>query len=96
MRNGSDEQLSKWTPRFTSLRARLLLLLFLTLLPVYGFIFYSVFEARQQAVGNASRDALSLTRLVALEQKNLIEMIRQQLLILAQLPIVRRPEWAAL
>jgi signal transduction histidine kinase len=96
VRNGSDEQFSKWIPRFSSLRARLLLLLFLTLLPVYSFILYSVFEARQQAADNAGRDAFSLTRLVVLEQKNLIEIIRQQLITLAQLPIVRRPELATL
>ena len=94
MRNDFVKQFSQQAPRFTSLRARLLLLLFLTFLPVYSFIFYTVFEARQQAADNARRDALALTRLVALKQKNLIEFSRQQLLNLAQLPIVRRPELA--
>jgi len=96
VRKDSDEPFSKWIPRFTSLRARLLLLLFLILLPVYSFILYAALEARQQAADNARRDALTLMRLVALEQKNFIEITRQQLLTLAQLPIVRRPEWTAL
>ncbi len=96
MRKGSGEQFSRWTPRLTSLRTRLLLLLLLTLLPVYSFIFYTALEARQQAAENARKDARSLMHLVALKQKNLIEIIRQQLVNLAQLPIVRRPDWAAL
>lgn len=96
MRNDSVKQFSQPVPRFTSLRARLFLLLFLTFLPVYSFIFYTVFEARQQAADSARRDALSLTRLVALKQKNFIEFSRQQLLNLVQLPIVRRPELAKL
>ena len=90
------KQSNKWIHRITSLRIRLLLLIFLTLLPVYGFIVYFVVEARQQAADNALRDALSLTRLVASEQKNLIEFSRQQLLNLAQFPVVRRPEWVTL
>jgi signal transduction histidine kinase len=95
---GFNDQLSKWTARlpFSSLRARLLLLLFLALLPAYGFILYSVFEARQQAAEHARENALWLTRLMASEQKSLIEVIRQQLQSLAQLSIVHRPEQAAL
>lgn len=73
-----------------------MLILFLTLLPVYGFILYLIFEARQQAADYALRDASSLTRQVALEQKNLIEFGRQQLLNLAQLPVVRHSDWSAL
>jgi len=98
VRKGFDDQLSRWTARlpFSSLRARLLLLLFLALLPAYGFILYSVFEARQQAAEHARENALWLTRLMASEQKSLIEVIRQQLQSLAQLSIVRRPEQAAL
>ena len=96
MQKESDKQAGKWTHRVTSLRGRLLLLLLLTLLPVYSFIFYSVSEARQQAADNARGEARSLLRLVALEQKNLIEFSRLQLLNLAQFPIVRRSEWATL
>ena len=98
MHTGFDKQFSKWTARlpFSSLRARLLLLLLLALLPVYGFIAYSVLESRQQAAEHARENARWLTRLMASDQKSLIEMIRQQLQSLAQIPVVRRPEWAAL
>ena len=67
MREGFDEQLRKWTARlpFSSLRTRLLLLLFLALLPAYGFILYSTIEARQQAAEDARKDARWLTRLLA-------------------------------
>lgn len=81
---------------FSSLRARLLLLLLLALLPVYGFIAYSVLESRQQAAEHARENALWLTRLIASDQKSLMEVIRQQLQSLAHIPVVRRPKWAAL
>ena len=98
MHKGFYDLFSEWTARlpFLSLRARLLLLLFLALLPAYGFILYSTLEARQQAAEEARENARWLTRLLAVEQKNLIEIIRQQLQNLAQLPIVRRPEWTTL
>jgi hypothetical protein len=92
---GSGVQSSQWFCFVHSLRARLLLLLFLTLLPVYGFILYSVFEVHRQAEENARSDALSLARRIAQEQEGLIRIIRQQLLDLAQLPVVRRPESAS-
>lgn len=96
MQTELGKQSKELTHRITSLRARLLLILVLTLLPVYGLILYFIIETRQQAADNALRDASSLTRLVALEQKNLIEFGRQQLLNLAQLPVVRHPDWVSL
>ena len=88
MRKGFDEQLNKWKwafrLRFLSLRARLLLRLFLVLLPTYGFTLYSVFDARQQAAEHAREKALWLTRLLAAAQKNLIGVIRLQLQNLAK------------
>ena len=96
MQTELGRQFKKLTHRLTSLRSRLLLILFLTLLPVYSYIFYFIFETRQQAADHALRDAASLTRLVALEQKNFIEFGRQQLLDLAQLPVVRHPDWVSL
>ena len=94
MRKDCDGQPSTWTarPPFSSLRARLLLLLFLALLPAYGLLLYSAFQVREQAADNARENALWLTRLMAMEQKNLIGAIHQQLLNLAQLSVVRRPD----
>ncbi len=83
-------------PGFASLRARLLILLLLTFLPVYSFILYAVLDARQQAASHAQGNALTITRLVALKQKSLVENSQQQLLNFTQLPIVRRPELAGL
>ena len=67
MHKGFYDLLSKWTARlpFLSLRARLLLLLFLALLPAYGFILYSTIEARQHAAEQARENARWLTRLLA-------------------------------
>jgi signal transduction histidine kinase/HAMP domain-containing protein len=81
---------------FSSLRARLLLLLCLALLPAYGFILFSALESRQQAADHARENARWLIRLLGQEQRDLVESARQLLLSLAQLPIVRRPEWSAL
>ena len=96
MQTELGKQSKELTHRLTSLRARLLVILFLTLLPVYSLLLYFIFEARQHAADNALRDASSLTRLVALEQKNLIEFGRQQLLNLVQLPVVRHADWVPL
>ncbi|MBU6460698.1 MAG: HAMP domain-containing protein [Proteobacteria bacterium] len=78
------------------LRARLVMLLVLILVPVYSFIAYSVFEIRQQAKQYALHNASLLVQAAALEQTNLIEFTRQQLFNFAQLPVVRRPAWARL
>ena len=70
MRTSFEEQFSKWTARapFFSLRARLLLLGALTLLPAFGFILYSTLKQRQEAA----------------EQKTPIGVIRLQLQSLAK------------
>ncbi len=96
MRKEFDDQLSKWKGRvpFFGLRARLLLLGTLTLLPAFGFILYSAVEQRREAADQAREDALHLLQLAALDQKHLVGSARQQLLTLAQLPIVRNPALA--
>ena len=81
-----DKQFNLWLTQlpFSGLRSRLLLLLLLTLLPVYAFISYSVIEARRQAAQQARENARWLTRLMASEQRSVIEVIRQQLQNLAK------------
>ncbi|MGA7595158.1 MAG: PAS domain S-box protein [Gallionella sp.] len=91
MRNLLLEQCRCRFQRYSGLRARLLLLLILTLLPAYTFILYSVFEARQEAAAYARNNALSLTRMIELEQNELFETIRQQLIDFSQLQFVRNP-----
>lgn len=66
MRKRSDEQFSKWIPRFTSLWARLLLLLFLILLPACGLLLCSTFEIYRQAVQHVRENTPWLSRLMVL------------------------------
>ena len=86
MRKGFDKQLSKWIARlpFSSLRARLLLPLIIAFLPAYSSALYSAIAARQQAAEGARDDARRLSRLMAMERKNLIEVIPQPLQSLAK------------
>jgi PAS domain S-box-containing protein len=88
----SIAEFSKGITRLTSLRARLLFLLFLILLPVYSFILYTIFDARQLAIDNARKEARSFIHLVAQKQINLIEIARQQLVSISQLSVVRRAD----
>ena len=81
-------------PRATNLRARLILLGIFTLLPAFGFVVYSSLEQRQQAMEQARKEASRLLQIAALEQKQLVASVQEQLLTLAQLPIVREPEQA--
>lgn len=75
--------------RAFSLRVRLLLLGLLTLIPAFGFVLYSTLEQRRDAEDRAREDALRLLQLAALQQKQMVNGARRQLLTLAQLPIVR-------
>jgi len=75
--------------RTASLRARLIWLGIFTLLPAFGFIVYSTLEQRQQAMEQAKKEASRLLQFAALEQQQLVAGTQQQLVTLAQLPIVR-------
>ena len=72
--------------RFSSLRARLLLLVFFALLPAVGVSLYSAFEQRRMGALGAEQDALRIVRLAEGNQERLIEGARQLLLTLAYLP----------
>ena len=82
------------SPLFFNLRARLLALSALTLLPVFGLLLYTTFEQRREAKEQAQTQALNLLQLAALDQKHMLSAARQQLITLAQLPIVRNPALA--
>ena len=75
--------------RTTSLRTRLIWLGVFTLLPAFGFIVYSALDQRQQAMEQARNEASRLLQSAALEQQQLVDGAQQQLITLAQLPIVR-------
>jgi len=74
----------------------LLLLVLFAVAPAFGLIAYTALEQRQAAAQAAKDNALGLARLVAVVQRRLIESTHEQLVSLAQLPIVRRPAWADL
>lgn len=73
----------------SSLRARLVFLLLLIIVPVFGLLLHNAFEARQQEALHMQTVALRLARLIQLEQREYIAGARQLLPSLAQLPSVR-------
>ena len=91
---GSIAGLGQTSP--TKLRMRLLFLVLLALLPAFGFILYSAFEQRREATSHAHESALRRIQYFAADQRALMEATRTQLIILAQLPIVRDPRGSVL
>src|SRR2546430_13524998 len=74
---------------FSSLRARLLLLVLLAVIPALGLILYTDLEQRRLAANQAQEDALRFARLAAADQAQLIQGAHQLLAALSQLPAVR-------
>jgi signal transduction histidine kinase len=72
----------------SSLRARLLLLVFLAAIPALGLILYTDLEQRRLAATQAQEAALRLAQLAAADQAQLIQGAHQLLIALAQLPAV--------
>ena len=73
----------------SGLRARLLLLVALAVGPLVGLVFFNAADQRRIASVQALDNALRLARLIASEQKQIIEGARQLLVSLSQLPPVR-------
>ena len=71
------------------LRARLLLLILLAVLPMLGLMLYTYAEQRHQAASEVEQNALRLSRLAASNHDQLIESTHQLLIALALLPQVR-------
>jgi signal transduction histidine kinase len=82
------------TPFFSRLRARLLALVLLAILPALGLVLYTGFEQRAVARADAEASAMRVVKLAAASQKQHFEATRQLLATLAQLPQVR-PDRAA-
>ncbi len=80
---------------FSSLRARLLLLILLAIIPAVGLILYTAAEQQRQAAIEVMESALRLARIVSGDQERLIEGARQLLAGLAQLPAVWRHDAGA-
>jgi PAS domain S-box-containing protein len=77
---------------FAGLRARLLLLVLLAIIPAMGLILYTNVELRRTVVADVREDALRLARLAANDQEDSIRDARQLLFALAQLPQVRNSD----
>jgi diguanylate cyclase len=84
----------RW-PLLTSLRARLLLLVVVALVPARGLGLYTTWEMRQAARTEALQDAMRLARISSSAGERLIEGTHQLLTVLAHLPEVRKRDTAA-
>lgn len=73
----------------TSIRFRLLLLVFLAIVPALGLALWTGLEHRRMAAAQAQQEALRLARIASSDHERLIEGARQLLIALAQLPPVR-------
>src|SRR5215510_12514012 len=74
---------------FASLRARLLLLVLLAVIPALVLALYTNLEERQLRKALVQEDAMRLSRLVSADYERLIEEARQLVVSLARLPAVR-------
>ncbi|GAA0600132.1 PAS domain S-box protein [Caenispirillum bisanense] len=73
---------------FGRLQARLLLVLLLAALPVFGLEVWRGLALREDAIARAERDALSLARTLAAQHRLLVEEGRRGLALLAAAPAV--------
>lgn len=80
---------------FANLRFRLLLLVFLAVIPPLGLTFYANGELRRMAAADTEREALRLAKIVASDQRDAIKDARQLIFALAQLPEVHSADPAA-
>jgi signal transduction histidine kinase len=74
---------------FSGLRARLLLLVLIAVIPAYGLIFYTAAEQRRQATQEVEAEVVLLARRIAIDQERLINETRQLLLTLSHLSEVQ-------
>ena len=80
---------------FTTLRFRLILLVFLAVLPALGVILYSGLEQRRLAAEAAQTEVMSLVTHASLYQERVTAGVKHMLSTLAELPEVRQQNGAA-
>jgi signal transduction histidine kinase/HAMP domain-containing protein len=78
-----------WPHLFTSLRAQLIALILMAVIPTFGVILYSANQHRELTAGQAQRNALSAARAIAAEQERFLENAHQFLVMLARVPQIR-------
>jgi len=79
-------------PFLSGLRGRLLLLVFLAVLPAFALTWYTGWENRQRQRASVGSDTVALARIVANDQERVIDGTRQILEDLAGVPEVRAGE----
>lgn len=79
------------TQYFSGLRARLLLLVLIALVPPFALDAYTAIYERRQAALTAERDAKNLVQLAAREHQRLLQSTRQYLVSVSKLPEVKNP-----
>ena len=84
--------ISRVLPR--SLRARLVLLIFIAVIPALALVLYTARDQRRMAERHAETDLMRLSQVVNNEHKFLIEGSRQLLTVLAEVPAVRQQNTA--
>ena len=72
-----------------SLRSRLILLVFLAVIPALALMLYNGFEQRAVAAYHPKEEALRIVRLVSANQNQIVEKIHQFLFFLSRFPKVR-------
>jgi signal transduction histidine kinase len=77
-----------WRFSFRSLRARLILLVLLAILPALGLVLFTAVQQRYGAAADAQADALRLARVAAQDEQLLIQGASQLLLAVSKLPEV--------
>ncbi len=74
---------------FTSLRDRLILLIFVCMVPILGMTLYNGIEARRLAIHQTRAEMLKISQLAATHQAQVLQDARQLLLMLAKFTRVR-------
>lgn len=72
-----------------SLRARLVLVVLIAIIPSLSLTYYNAHSRREDAVAQAHEDVARLTRLTAADCARVVEGARQLLIVVAELPEVR-------
>ena len=79
----------KGTQLFGSIRAKLILLVLIAILPVSGVVIYSGLELQKEQTAEAHEKALELVRNLAIEHERTVASTRQLVMALSKLPEVQ-------
>jgi signal transduction histidine kinase len=82
-------------PRFSTIRARVLAVVLLTMLPAFVLIIFNAIDERNRAVDFTRQGSLSTVRLVAAEQSQLIASTKQVMQVIASSDQLTSGDWAS-